>query len=313
MPYGNRVWFSVQALADHVFGYGGHGIFMVLENSAFFDGAGKEEADPVITVAGYFADHGICKAIETDWLAATGRKVFHLADFGTPACKLGSASWGKPQKVAFLKRLGGIVNREGVYIIGAAVEVSEYAKFLGTAKYAQIFGPAYSACAQLCTHTTEEFLLRQNRLHEKVAYTFEKGDRQHEIAKTVNDYEKRNKKICDLRSLSFLPKPTPLLQPADLIAGTMQHVLLRAFGAIGCLDNGRAFTELYNFERYFSKDGVTASVIPPFNGRILRYVANRPVFTNLDLITEHFEERKPEVVHKRLKQFRNQGKRKKSA
>lgn len=280
---------------------------------AFFDGAGKAEHDPVLTVGGYFAEEGVCAAIEKDWLAATGGKVFHLADFGTQACKLGSMNWTKDDRVALLRRLGAIVNREGVCIISASVEVSEYAVFLHTATYTDIFGPAYSALAQLCTHTTERTLQIQNRFREKMAYTFEKGDRQHEIAKTVNDYERRNAEFRELRSLVFLPKSTPLLQPADLIAGTVQHVLLRAIAAVKCLDNGRPFTALHNFERYFSKDGVTASVIPPYDGMLLRYVANKPVFTNLDLITAHFEERKPEVVHKRLKQFRNQGKRKKSA
>ena len=311
-----RKYFTVRELANAFFGYRGHGIFMVLkvkEVGAFFDGAGKEEVNPVITVAGYFAYDEVCEAIESDWLAATGGKVFHLADFGTPVCQLGSAEWGNDDKITFLKRLGAIVNRDGVCMIGAAVEVSEYAKFIGATKYNDIFGPAYSACAQLCTHTTETVLLGESRLQEKVAYTFEKGDRQHEIAKTVNDYEKRNKEVRDLRSLAFMPKSTPLLQPADLIAGTMQHVLLRAFAAIRCLDNGRPFTPLHNFERYFSKNGVDASVIQTFDGRILRYVANKPVFNNLDLVTAHLEERKPEVVHKRLKQYRNQGKRKRSA
>jgi len=285
---------------------------VLLANNAFFDGAGKEE-EPVLTVAGYFAGDKVCEAIEKDWLAATGGKVFHLADFGTEYCELGSAKWTEQERVDFLKKLGGIINRQGVYIISVSLEVSQYAAFLKVAQYKEIFGPAYSALAQLCTHTTERTLYTENRLMEKVAYTFEKGERQHEVSKAISDYEQRNPKVAEYRMLSFLPKKTTLLQPADLISGTVRHVLLSAHSALGCLDNGRFFTRLDNFDRHYSKNGVTAAVIPPYNGRLLRYVVNKPVFANLDLITVHLEERRPEVVHKHMKQFRNQGKRKRSA
>jgi hypothetical protein len=281
-------------------------------NKAFFDGAGKETG-PVLTVGGYFAGDKVCEAIEKDWLDATGGRVFHLADFGTVDCELGSVGWSNDEKVEFLKKLGKIINREGVYIISVSLEVSEYAAFLKVAQYKEIFGPAYSALAQLCTHTTERTLYTENRAMEKVAYTFEKGERQHEVSKAISDYEERNHDVADYRTLSFLPKKTPLLQPADLIAGTVQHVLLGAYSALRCLDNGHLFTRVDNFEHHYSKNGVTAAVIPPYNGRLLRYVVNKPLFANFDLITAHLEERKPEAVHKHMKQFRNQGKRKKSA
>ena len=50
---------------------------------AYFDGAGKESDHPVITVGGFLADSETCESIEQDWEAATGNRVFHLADFGT--------------------------------------------------------------------------------------------------------------------------------------------------------------------------------------------------------------------------------------
>jgi hypothetical protein len=277
-------------------------------NNAFFDGSGKL-SDGVMTVGGYLASDQACEAIERDWKAVTGGKVFHLADFGTEYCELGSNDWSKGERRDFLKKLGGIVNHNGAYVISASVELSQYAAFVGAASYSAVFGPAYSALAQLCTHVVERTLFVENRLDEAVAYVFEKGDRQHEIAQTIGDYERRFKVESDLRSLHFLPKRTTFLQPSDLIAGTAQHVFARAMKALGSLDNGMNFTRLDTFDRYFSKDGVTASVIPPYNGRILRFVANRPLFSNLDAITVDLGLRKPEVIRKRLKQSRNQGKR----
>jgi hypothetical protein len=54
----------------------------------YSDSAGNEKSDGIITVGGYMADADLCEAIEKDWEEATGKKVFHLADFGTPYCKL---------------------------------------------------------------------------------------------------------------------------------------------------------------------------------------------------------------------------------
>ena len=277
---------------------------------AFFDASGKDK-DPVLTVAGYFADDRVCEDVENDWNRATDGKVFHLADFGTKYCKLGSSKWTKTDRVEFLKRLGRTINRQGVFVVSASAEISEYMSFLKLASHAHVFGPAYSGLAQICVHMTERALIVHNRSHEKVAYTFEKGEREHELAKTLTEYENRQREMKDLRSHRFQPKNITLLQPADLIAGTVQHVLLRATSAIKCLDNGRVCTSLHNFERYFSKDGVTAAVLPAFDGTLLRVVANKPLFKSLDSITDELVQRKPEVLNKRLKQTRNQGKRRK--
>jgi len=303
----NPGYFSVRELADGAFGYGGHGLLMSLR--AFYDGAGKK-SDPILTVGGYFADDEVCEAIEADWLKATGGKVFHLADFGTQYCELGSHTWTKDERRNFLKMLGVIVNRQDVYIISASAEMSEYAAFLSAASYAKIFGPAYSGLASLCADTTERTLLKFNRLSEKMVYTFEKGEREHELVQTLNDFERRRpQQQRDLRSHLFMPKSTPLLQPADLIAGTVQHVLLRAQADGAQLDNGRICTKIDEFEKYYSKDGVTAAVIPPYNGTMLRFVANRILFHQLDWLTSQLERARPEVLRKRMKQSNNQGKR----
>jgi hypothetical protein len=276
---------------------------------AFFDASGKENDDPVLTVAGYFADDKECEAVENDWGTATGGRVFHLADFGTEYCKLGSMGWTKAERVAFLQRLGGIINRPRVFMASASAEVSQYASFLRVASHAHVFGPAYSGLAQICIHMTERALRAHNLFREKVAYAFEKGEREHELAKTLTEYGKPKGGLRKLRSHRFLPKDTTLLQPADLIAGTVQHVLLRAHAAVRCLDNGRVCTSLHNFERYYSKDGVSAAVLAAYDGIMLRIVANKPLFASLDALTEEMSQRNPAILNKRLKQSRNQGKR----
>jgi hypothetical protein len=43
---------------------------------AYFDGSGKENDHPVVTVGGYLADDLACRAIEADWIAATKKKRF---------------------------------------------------------------------------------------------------------------------------------------------------------------------------------------------------------------------------------------------
>jgi hypothetical protein len=235
--------------------------------------------------------------------------VFHLCDFGTKKCQLGSREWDRDTRTAFLKRLGQIINREGVSIISASAEMSKYAAFIQAASHAHVFGPAYSGLAQLCAHLTERTLLVENRFREKTAYAFEKGSREHELAKMLVEYEERTGELRDTRSHHFLPKSTTLLQPADLIAGTVQHVLLRAYAAIKCLDNGRVCTSLHNFERYFSGKEATEFIIPPLGSRLLRIVANRSLFGRFDLLTEESLQRKPDILDKRLKQTRNQGKR----
>jgi hypothetical protein len=300
----------VRQLADLAFGYGGHGTMIVLKAS--FDGSGKEDDHPVITVGGFCADDRICQAIQADWINATGGKVFHLAEFGTDDCELGSKEWDREQRTTFLKRLGGIINRPEVAIISHSVEVSEYKTFLSGNQYADIWGPAYSALAALCAYATETILMSRGLLLEKLAYIFEKGEREHELAKTLTDFEKgRGWRYRDLRSHHFLPKCTTILQPADLIAGVVQGVLIRAIESIKCLDNGRPFTPIHNFERYYSEDGVTSSVIPG-NSVVYRVVVNKPTFRQLNAYTTDAAAKYPGILDRRRKSKVNQGKRDKT-
>src|SRR6266567_8985585 len=114
---------------------------------AYFDGSGKENDHPIVTVGGYLADDLVCRAIEADWVAATEGKTFHLADFDGEARKLGSASWSERKRAKFLKKLCAVVNRNGVTIISASVDVSEYRQFVSSAVYPKLFGPPYSMVA----------------------------------------------------------------------------------------------------------------------------------------------------------------------
>jgi hypothetical protein len=270
----------VRRLANISFGFGGHGQFMAI--SAHYDGSGKEEVNPIITVGGFFADDEVCECIEQEWLRATGGAVFHLADFGTKYCKLGSSAWTVQERVTFLKRLGGMVNRPNVNILTASVEVTQYRTFAGNAKYAHIQGPPYSALASLCALLTERTLSVSGLLREQVAYVFEKGEREHELTHTFTDFEKGRGYGYNLRSHHFLSKDSTLLQVADLVSGTAQKVLVRALRELGSLDNGRTVTPFHNFGKYYSKNGVTAAVMPPLSPTLRCVVANKSLFESLE-------------------------------
>jgi hypothetical protein len=290
----------VQELANLVFGYGKNGFIMALK--AYFDASGTD-ADPILTVGGYLTSDAVCREIENDWLAATNGKVFHLCDFGTKKCKIGSGTWSAPQRQEFLKRLAGIVNCKDVAVISVSIETSAYLEFLKKANYAEILGPPYSGCVQACVHFTEVTLLRNGLNMEPLAYTFEKGDREHELAKTLNDYEKQRNAPMGPRPHAFLPKDTPLLQPADLVAGVVRETLLRAHTAIGCLDNGlTSRTMLTTFEKYYSHDGLTSAVISGHDNTGC-FVANPKIFETLDGASQRVATNNPKVVEKRLKQL----------
>jgi hypothetical protein len=300
----------VRQLANIAFGFDRHGQIMAI--SAHYDGSGKEEVNPIITVGGFFADDEICRSIEQEWLRATGGAVFHLADFGTKYCKLGSSTWTLEERVLFLKRLGGIVNRPSVNILTASVEVAQYRSFSGTAKYAHIQGPPYSALASLCSLLTERTLSVSGLLREQVAYVFEKGEREHELTHTFTDFEKGRGYRYNLRSHHFLSKDATLLQVADLISGTAQKVLVRAHKELGTLDNGRTVTPFHNFVKYYSRNGVTAAVMPPLSPTLRCVVANKSLFESLDTMTSLAIAGKPSFLHTRMKQKTNQGKSKRS-
>jgi len=268
----------------------------------YCDGAGKEETHPVVTVGGFLADEKICDAIEQDWDIATESRVFHLADFGTKYCELGSGNWDATQRVEFLKRLAGIVNREGVKVLSTSLEVAPYNEMLLESPHAHVNGPAFSMCGQVSITNAEYVLLKDGRRKEKVHFVFEKGDREHEITKMVREWnDSGTTEIGKLRSHAFMPKETTLLQAADLVAGTVQHCLLAAHKALPCLDNGYSRTPLHNFERYYSKNGVTAAVVEGHD-RDSCWVINPLSLTVIDRSSTDFFARHPEVLAKRLKQ-----------
>ncbi|HTR35190.1 MAG TPA: hypothetical protein VMH80_04780 [Bryobacteraceae bacterium] len=269
---------------------------------AYYDGSGKANDHPIITFGGFVADCAVCEAIEDDWQKATGGAVFHFADFGTDSCQLGSGSWSDTTCVAFLKRLGAIVNRPDVLIVSGSLEVGPYSAFLAKSPHVHVHGPADSACAQSVARTSEILLEIQGRHTQKVAYIFEKGDRQHEIAKMFGDWEKKSNSVRSrLRSLSFQDKSTTLLQPADLIAGVVQRCLMSAYEALPNLDNGKSRTALHTFESHYSTDGVTASVVAGHDTEHC-WVMNQKIFEKLDDVNSNVFKEYPEVLKKRLKQ-----------
>lgn len=292
--------FTVDELAAVAFGHSNRrGMFLTLY--VYFDGSGKENDHPVVTVGGFLADSDVCLDIEGDWRDATGNRIFHLADFGTPSCRLGSGAWSGPERSEFLKQLAGIVNRRGCHILSMSLEVAPYNTLLATSPHAHVNGPAFSACGQASIALAEFILAREKRQRQRVEYVFEKGDRQHEISKMVSDWDDTHSDLSELRGCAFYPKQTTLLQPADLIAGVVQRCVMSAYSALPCLDNGFSRTALHNYERHYSHDGVTAAVVSGHDHERC-WVVNPLTFTVLDRISTEFFERHPEVLKKRLKQ-----------
>jgi hypothetical protein len=250
---------SAHELAGIAFGRERKEILVTLR--AYFDGSGKEDDHPVITVGGFLADVPTCEAIEQDWESALGKRVFHFADFGTEYCKLGSGEWSANERSGFLKRLAGIVNRQGCYIIAASMEVAPFLDLIQEVEHPQEIGPAFSACAYLALTSVETILVQEKRRSVKLRYVFEKGDREHEISNVIFGLDKANGELHRLRGHGFEPKETTLLQPADLIAGIVQRCVWRAHKAFPCLENGKPRTPLQTFERHYSEDGVTSAVV----------------------------------------------------
>jgi hypothetical protein len=264
----------------------------------YFDGSGKENDHKVITVGGFLAESSVCEAIEADWQKATDGHVFHLKDYGTNKCKLGSLGWTKTEREDFLKKLAAIVNRAGCYIMSATIEVAVFNETLRKAEYPQEIGPAFSGCAGAAIYNAESYLLNENRQRQKVQYVFEKGDREHEISITFAEWDKQNSQLCGMRGHSFEPKSVTLLQPADLIAGIVQRCAVRAYAAFPCLENGLARTRLNNFERYY--DGVTAAVVAGHDSTHC-WIVNPKSFAFLDSITKRFFANRPVELNKRRK------------
>jgi hypothetical protein len=290
---------SVHHLAGICFGRSRKGIFVSL--SVYFDGSGKEETHPVITIGGFLADAKICEDIEADWQEATNGKLFHLKTFGTNKCELGSRAWSRDERVAFLSRLAAIVNRSGSTILSMSLEVAPYNAFLATSPHAHVNGPAFSVCGQACIALAEFVLKKDRRQRQQVRYVFEKGDREHEISKMVKEWDDTNSDLSGIRGHAFAPKQTTLLQPADLIAGIVQRCVISSRQALPCLDNGFSRTALHNYERHYSTDGVTAAVVSGHDHEHC-WIINPKLFTVLDRVSTEYFERNPQVLERRLKQ-----------
>jgi uncharacterized protein DUF3800 len=289
---------SAHELASIAFGRSRRGILVPLR--VYFDGSGHEGSSSVITVGGFMAESSICEEIEQDWEKVTGGRLFHLKDFGTNHCKLGSRSWTKEEQSTFLKRLAGIVNRSGVYIISASLEVDAFNKTLSDAIHPGEIGPAFSGCAYAAFAFVENVLMREKRERQKVNYVFEKGDREHEISNTFRDLDDRTSTLRNLRGHSFEPKATTLLQAADLVAGIIERCLVNAHSALPNLENGLSRTPLNNFEHYYSDDGVTAAVVSGHDSEHC-WVANPPMFQQIDKTAKEFLDKRPAYAKKRAK------------
>ena len=293
--------FTVRELTA-CFGRDRNGVILSMAIRVFLDASGKEDTHSVVSVGGFLADESVCEAIEKDWEYATGNKVFHLKEFGTKNCKLGSRAWTREERGDFLRRLAIIVNRDGCRIISTSLEVAPYNELVSRSPHAHVNGPAFSACAQAGIAMAEFILARENRQKQKVEYVFEKGDREHELHKMVSEWSEAEGELQNLRFLSFAPKATTLLQPADLIVGLVERCVVSAYQALPCLDNGlTSRTALHNFERHYSEDGVTAALLSGHDHEHC-WVINPKTFTVLDHISTDFFERHPEMLDKRLKQ-----------
>jgi hypothetical protein len=186
---------------------------MLVSLRIYFDGAGDVDK-PVMTVGGFMADCTTCEAIERDWEEATKGHLFHLTDFGTNKCKLGSRGWTETERTSFLKRLANIVNRPNCYILSASIEVALFNEALLKTVHPQEIGPAFSGCAYAAIMNTETILLNERRELQKASYIFEKGDREHEVSITFADWDQTNSRLCGLRghSLRYCSPPILLLE-----------------------------------------------------------------------------------------------------
>jgi hypothetical protein len=191
---------------------------------AYLDGAGKEESNPVITVAGFCGHTDVCEAIEKDWEQATGGKLFHFTDFNTPYCKLGSDKWTNEERRDFLLKLAAIVNRRDCILISSTIEVGPFNKQLSVSVHPNEIGPAFSGCAYTAIAIAEfHFSVRRGGLNDQLRYIFEKGDREHEIINLFDDLNKKDSEFFGKRGYAFEPKQTTLLQPADFVAGSYRN------------------------------------------------------------------------------------------
>ena len=306
----------IRDLAPILFGAERSGTIMVL--NACFDGSGKW-ADPVVTVGGYFGPARVCEKLENEWASALLKAgmvdpdgsagVFHYTDFGTEHCGYGTGAWAIPKRVDLLKQLGELVSIPDIVLASVSVDRSEYIRFLQNTPHGSIYGPPFSGCAQLVFSLVERVLADRGIQAERVAYIFEKGDRQHEMHRSFDEYEKAHPSLSDKRTLTLVPKREPLAQAADLVSGIVQEVLVRAYGALGFLDNGCMLTPLDKFEKYYAFDGRTGALLKAEDKWPFCFVANRKLFDNVDAAICEAVHRNPSILLDREKPRINQGKR----
>jgi hypothetical protein len=278
---------SARELASIAFGCSRQGVLVCLR--AYFDGSGKEDDHPVITVGGYLADASTCESIEDAWHEAMGGNTFHFVA-------------SDKREIEFHKKLAGIVNREGVSIISASLEIAPFYEVLFQNAHPQELGPAFSACAYAAIAFTELILAKQGKQNEKVHYTFEKGDREHEISNIFKDWDEKNSRLSGLRGYGFEPKRVTLLQPTDLIAGVVQNCVISALNAFPSLDNGTARTQLQTFERHYSSDGLTAAVVRGHDHDKC-WIVNARNFSFLDGVSIDFFRTHPDQLAERRKRL----------
>ena len=284
--------YSAGELRNLLFGSAVDGVFIVIKDiRAYFDASGKEDT-AVLTVGGYVTQSHIADQIENDWNAtllefgfqdeAGNPGIFHLNELGNKKCKFGSGDWDIPKRVAFIKKLSGVVNRDMNHIFSVSIETAQYAAYLEKSDYRGLYGPSYFTGAALHMFGLVEHLLQERGIIDfPIAYIFEKGDREHEMHLCFSWHEKANPVLKDKRTITFQPKAPTLLHPTDLIAGQVQEVLTRAHGALKTLDNGMKLTAVHTFEKYFSFDGTTSAILGSKN-RHMCLVANKKIFHDVD-------------------------------
>jgi len=261
---------AVRDIANTSFGYGNHGVFVVIKS--YFDGSGDNESK-VVTVGGFSASDDICSKIENEWNNALVEAgycepngapgIFHLTDFGTKHCKYRTGEWDiKQKRVPLIKRLSSIVNQKGNLIVSFSVEADQFRSFYEDSPNKDIYGPEYfGALAINAFAFVESAIDGLNISQTPAAYVFERGDREHEMHHAFDEYVSIHPELNNLRGLSFEPKILPLLQAADLVSGKISEVLERAKGTLGFLDSGAEMTFVENFERYYSFDGTSQALM----------------------------------------------------
>jgi hypothetical protein len=79
-----------------------------------------------------------------------------------------------------------------------SIETSQYRRFMESTPHGFVLRPAYfTGCALIAFSYVELILKRAGFASERMAYAFEKGDREQEIHKAFSEYEKSNPDMKD--------------------------------------------------------------------------------------------------------------------